>query len=84
MAEWLNRTLLEKVRAMLHTANLPGSLWGEALKNAIWLKNQTSTQALGRKTLFEAFNESKPDLWNLHEWRCKVIIHNDNSNKLEA
>ena len=84
IAERLNRTLLEKVRAILHAADLPGFLWGEALKHAIWLKNWTSTRALGKKTPFEAFNESKPDLRNLHEWGCKVMIHNDNNNKLGA
>jgi len=84
IAERLNQTLLEKVRAMLYATNLPGSLWGEVLKHAIWLKNQTSTQALGRKTPFKAFNESKPNLRNLHGWGCKVMIHNDSSNKLGA
>ncbi len=42
VAERLNRTLLEKVRAMLYAADLPGNLWGEALKHAVWLKNRTS------------------------------------------
>ena len=82
MAERLNWTLLEKVRSMLHAANLPEFLWGEALKHVIWLKNRTSTWALGKKTPFEAFNGSKPDLWNLHEWGCKVMVHDDNGNKL--
>jgi transposase InsO family protein len=56
VAERLNRTLLEKVRAMLHAANLPRNLWGEALKHAVWLKNRTSTKALGGQTPYEAFH----------------------------
>jgi hypothetical protein len=39
VAEPLNRTLKEKVRAMLHAVDLPDNLWGEALKHAVWLKN---------------------------------------------
>lgn len=33
VAEGLNRTLLEKVRAMLHAADLPGNLWGESMQS---------------------------------------------------
>ena len=33
--EHVNRTLLEKVHMMLHSAQLPKSLWGEALIHAV-------------------------------------------------
>ena len=46
VAECLNRTLLEKVRAMLHESSLPRALWGEAVRHAVWLKNWTLTKAL--------------------------------------
>ena len=46
VAEWLNWTLLEWVQAMLHASQLPKFLWGEAVKHAVWLKNQTSTRVL--------------------------------------
>jgi transposase InsO family protein len=42
VAECLNRTLVEKVRALLHMAGLPQSMWGEALRHSTWLKNCTS------------------------------------------
>ena len=44
VAKRLNCTLLERVHAMLHSAQLPKNLWGEALAHNVWLKNHTSTQ----------------------------------------
>ena len=38
MAEHLNHTLVEHVRAMLHVSALPKNLWGEAIMHATWLK----------------------------------------------
>ena len=43
VAERLNRMLMEKVRAMMITCQLPDFLWGEALNHAVWLKNRTWT-----------------------------------------
>ena len=37
----------------MHMSGLPKSLWGEALRQAIWLKNQTATCSLDGKTPFE-------------------------------
>jgi hypothetical protein len=39
VAKRLNQTLLEKVCAMLHDSGLPCTLWGEAVRHAVWLKN---------------------------------------------
>ncbi|SJL02247.1 uncharacterized protein ARMOST_05573 [Armillaria ostoyae] len=84
VAERLNRTLLEKVRAMLHAAGLPNNLWGEALKHAIWLKNRTLSKAIGGRTPYEVFHGSKPDLRHIHEWGCKVWVHVEDGSKLEG
>ena len=84
VAERLNRTLMEKVRAMMHAAGLSDNLWGEALKHAVWLKNRTSTKALGGRTPYEVFHKAKPDLRNIHEWGCKVAVHVDNTTKLDG
>ncbi len=43
VSERLNRTLIEKVRAMLHDSQLLKFLWGEALNYAVYLKNRTWT-----------------------------------------
>ena len=37
----LNRTIMEKVRAMLHESRMPKFLWAEAVVHAVYLKNRT-------------------------------------------
>ena len=46
VAERLNWTILEHVRALLHASGLPKFLWGEAARHVIWLKNRTPTKVL--------------------------------------
>jgi hypothetical protein len=84
ISERLNRTILEKVRAMLHASGLPKFLWGEAAKHAVYLKNCTPTTALGEQTPFEAFFEKKPNLEGLHEFGAKVWVHDANGSKLDG
>jgi hypothetical protein len=72
-AERLNRTILEKVHAMLHASGLPRNLWGEAVKHAVWLKNRTSTcSLLGNVTPYELAFEMRPDMSGLHTFGTKV------------
>src|SRR6266702_2233088 len=68
VAESLNRQLLERVRAMLYQADLPKNLWAEAINFAVWLKNRTSTKALGNITPYERLYGQKPNLSNVPEW----------------
>ena len=84
VAERVNRTLLERTRAMLHAAHLPNMLWGEALMHAVWLKNRTSTKALNGKTPYEILTGNKPNLADLHEWGSKIWIHLPECSKLDG
>ena len=43
LAERLNRTLIEKARAMLQAAELAEKYWGEAVMTAIYLKSRSPT-----------------------------------------
>jgi len=74
--------LLKKVRAMLHAGQLLKYLWGEAVKHAVYLKNRTSTKALDGKMPYEAYFGTKPNLAGLHEFGCKVWVHNMGGSKL--
>jgi len=47
---------------LLHAAQLPKSLWGEALFHVTWLKNRASTKTLVNATPVEALTGAKPDL----------------------
>ena len=82
IAERLNRTLLERIRAFTHTSGLPKSLWGEALWQATWLKNRTATRSLDGKMPFEALYGRPPDLSALRTWGTHVLMHNASGLKL--
>lgn len=84
VAECLNRTLVEHVRAMLLAAGPPKYLWGEAIMHATYLKNHTSTRALPMKTPFEIVHGVKPNLSNLPCWGSQVYVKMENVPKLNA
>ncbi|TFY51058.1 hypothetical protein EVJ58_g10760 [Rhodofomes roseus] len=82
VAERLNRTLMEKTRAMLFQSGLPKSLWGEAVLHAVWLKNRSSTKALDGMTPFQAVTGRVPGLAGLPVWGTRVWVHDTSSGKL--
>ena len=84
IAEWLNRTLLEHAQAMLISANLPKSLWPEAIHHAMWLKNHTSTWALNGKTPHKMLFGTRPNLRDLPEWGARVLMMTQLAGKLDA
>ena len=85
IAESLNRRILERVRALLHHSGLPKALWAEAVQNAVWLKNRTSTRALGNDTTpYEKLYGEKPDLSNVPVWGQSVWVHSATGSKLDA
>ncbi|KAJ2994795.1 hypothetical protein NUW54_g7491 [Trametes sanguinea] len=84
VSERVNRTLMEKVRAMLHASALPNNLWGEAAHHAMYLKNRTPTRALDGRTPYEAFWGKKPNLAHLHPWGCEVRVHSPGGSKLAS
>lgn len=49
LAKRFNRTILERVKAMLFEAGLPKSFWGEAIMTTTYLMNKCSSTALGFK-----------------------------------
>ena len=75
LAERMNRTLMDKVRAMLYHSNLPLRFWGEALSTAVYLTNRSPTSTLN-ETPYERWNGgSKPDVSNLRVWGCNAYMH---------
>jgi len=85
VAESLNHCLLEQVCTMLHQSTLPKTLWGEALHFAVWLKNWTSTRALGSNTTpFKKLTGNKPNLSGVPEWGQTIWVHSGTRTKLNA
>ena len=83
VAERLNRTLVKRVRAVIHASGMPKSLWGEAIMHATWVKNHTSTRCLGKKTPYEMLYQRKPNLENVPVWGCCVKVHDTSGMKLD-
>jgi hypothetical protein len=84
VAERLNCTLLEKVRAMLHTKDLPKNLWGMAVRHAVWLKNRTPTKVRDKVFVpYERWHCKKLNLKGLREFGSAVWV-NDDEGKLDG
>jgi len=75
VAERCFRTLFERTRAILTSANLPIRLWGEAIMTVTYLKNRSPTTALDNITPYEAWHGKKPDLSYLHTFGCIAYHH---------
>ena len=73
-AERLNRTLMERVRAMLQDAGLPDELWAEAAVTACYLRNRSPVA--GRdETPWELFFKVRPDVSNLRVFGARAYVH---------
>ena len=85
VAERRNRTLMEMVRSMISMTNLPGFLWGEALKTALYILNRVPTKAVPL-TPFELWTGRKPSLNHLKVWGCpaEVKLYNPTLSKLDS
>ena len=75
VAEHMNRTLLDKVWAMLLNAELPESYWYDALEYTALLHNVVPTCALGDMTSEEAWSGNKPDVSRLHVFSSWAFVH---------
>src|SRR6266581_6500927 len=84
VAERLNHTLLERIRAFAHGSGLPKSLWGKAVRHAVWLKNRTGTRALDGKTPFQALFGRPLDLSSPRVWGSRVWVHGPDRSKLDV
>ena len=85
VAERRNRTLMEMVRSMISRTNLPGFLWGEALKTTLYILNRVFTKAVPL-TPFELWTGRKPSLNHLKVWGCpaEVKLYNPTLSKLDS
>ncbi|KAH9779279.1 hypothetical protein KPL71_007667 [Citrus sinensis] len=82
LAERMNRTLMEKVRYMLFSANLLKHFWAEAVITSAYLINRSLSSALNFRTLQEVWSRKPPDLSNLRIFGSPTYAH-INQGKLE-
>ena len=84
VSERLNRTIMDKVQAMLHDSGMPKFLWAEAVAHTVYLKNRTWTCTIGYTTPYEILYGRKPNIGNLQPWGCKVQVTQKVDSKLES
>jgi transposase InsO family protein len=73
-AERLNRTILERIRAMLTDAQLPDELWAEAAVTANFIRVRSPVSGKDR-TPWELFYGSKPDVSMMRAFGTKAYVH---------
>lgn len=76
VSERLNRTVIEKVRAMLEASEIPKNMWGEALFTAVYLLNRSPSVAVdGNMTPYEAWHGKKPNVSHLRIFGSECYVH---------
>ena len=75
VAERMNRTLIDSVRAMLSDSKLPKRFWAEALSTATYLHNRSPTNAVKGMTPHEAWTGVKPNVSHLRVFGCDAYPH---------
>ena len=71
VAERMNRTLLDRARALLFDSGMPNRFWGHAIATAVYLINRSPTRALpGNVTPYEMLKNEKPNYSNLRIFGC--------------
>ncbi|KAJ9527064.1 hypothetical protein QJQ45_025230 [Haematococcus lacustris] len=73
-AERLNRTIVEKLRSMLHAAHLPVEFWADSAKAANHVRNVLPVTGQSQ-TPWQAFFGVKPDVSGLRIFGSKVWVH---------
>ncbi|KAJ9523474.1 hypothetical protein QJQ45_007161 [Haematococcus lacustris] len=73
-AERLNRTIVEKLRSMLHAAHLPVEFWADSAKAANHVRNVLPVTGQSQ-TPWHAFFGVKPDVSGLRIFGSKVWVH---------
>ena len=85
VSERRNRTLKDMVRSMISHSSLPVSLWGEALKTAVYILNRVPSKAVA-KTPYELWTGKKPSIRHFHVWGCPAEArpYRPNERKLDS
>jgi hypothetical protein len=81
VVERSNRTVIERVRVLLHDGNLPASMWCETAATVVYLKDFVPTVRHPDITPFEDWRGFKPDISHLRPFGCtayaKIPVETD-------
>ena len=70
----VNRTFLDRTRAMLRTIGLAKSFWAKAVKTVYYVINQLPLIAISFKTQIEMWNGKPVDYSSLHMFGCLMYV----------
>jgi len=74
VTKWINKTLLERTRAMLGVVGLQNSFWAEAMNTAYYVINRAPSTIIKLKTQIEMWTRKKVDYSNLHIFGSPVYV----------
>ena len=74
-AEHLNRTLIEKAKALRFEACLPQYYWEFSVEFAVHVYNRTPVKHIAWHTPFEVLNGTKPDISHLRVFQCGAYVY---------
>lgn len=77
LIERLNRTLEERIRALIISAGFPDKFWGVAVHCAAYLYNRTPHSALNFITPYEKAFDKIPDLSYLRRFGARTYVLNE-------
>ncbi|KAM1525528.1 hypothetical protein ACFX10_009984 [Malus domestica] len=83
VSERRNRTLMNMVRSMMSSANLPVSFWGYALYTAAYLLNRVPSKSVSQ-TPYEIWHGKSTNLNHIRIWGCPAYVKRLEADKLEA
>ncbi|MCO5547021.1 hypothetical protein L7F22_000462 [Adiantum nelumboides] len=75
IAEQMNRTIQERVIAMLSMASLPPEFWGESVMTAVHIINRSPSTPLNFKIPQEMWTGKKPNYDRLRVFGCEAFSH---------
>ena len=75
VAERANRTLAERITAMLNESGLSKRYWPECLAALVHVLNRCPTAILSNVTPYEVLYKKKPDVSHLRVWGCVAYVH---------
>lgn len=79
VAERMNRTLMERARAMINDSKMDKKFWNEAIYCATYLINRSPTNAIGEKfkceTPAEIWFGKRPNANKFHVFGCDAFTH---------
>lgn len=70
VVERRNQTVMEMARSYLKEMKLPGMMWGEAVRHAVYVLNRLLTRALTGVASYEAWYGKKPNVEHIRVFGC--------------